>query len=92
MKHLDLDDYTFPEWEGHRTPNGPWEPCFLCERPVRTDRSHWAVVWDMDACAPVAPETPEDEAALATADICCYAIGPACRKKLPAEFLFKNSP
>ena len=87
-KGYEIPDVTRHEssnWEG----KGPeWEPCFLCSRPVRTDRktTYWIEVFDGGTYA--ASQARVNNVTIDREDpgyMGMFVVGPACRKLLPKD-------
>ena len=87
---MNIETVPLPEvelWQGDYRPKGEWEPCVLCDRPVRIDRAHYRVelIGGYAVRQPSPPGIEHEEHHAGT-----YAIGPVCRRKLPKGFVMKT--
>ncbi len=87
---LPLADYQADvPWSGQRfPPPGTWEPCVLCDRPVRIDRRHHRISLVHHGISIAAEPLPADiDTNEAHGWHGTFAVGPVCRKRLPKKFV-----
>lgn len=80
------------KYEGDRVPDAPWDPCVLCDRPIRTDRPYFEIVLVDHGSTLMAIDAVTDEIENADHYHGSHTIGPGCRKKVPAKFYYRVKP